>query len=45
LKGALKAMTGTRTAQLHLATSWPTGSMVFWIAVILGLFLLANVIH
>jgi multicomponent Na+:H+ antiporter subunit D len=44
-KVAVNAMTGTRTAQLHLATSWPTGSMVFWIAVILGLFLLANAIH
>jgi multicomponent Na+:H+ antiporter subunit D len=45
LRGAVKSMRSTRTAKLHLATSWPTGSMVFWIAVILGLFLLANVIH
>jgi len=45
LKGVVNAMRSTRTAQLHLATSWPTGSMVFWIAVILGLFLVANVIH
>jgi multicomponent Na+:H+ antiporter subunit D len=45
IKGAAKAMSSTRTAQFHLATSWPTGSMVFWIAVILGLFLIADVFH
>ncbi len=45
LKGIARAMRDTRFAQLHLATSWPTGSMVFWLAVILGFFLLANVIH
>lgn len=40
-----KAIADTRIARLHLATSWPTGSMVLWIAVILGFFLLADVIH
>ncbi|MBT8119218.1 MAG: Na(+)/H(+) antiporter subunit D, partial [Gammaproteobacteria bacterium] len=45
IKGAAKSMRSTRIAQFHLATSWPTGSMVFWIAVILGFFLLADVIH
>ncbi len=45
LKGLAKAMADTHIARLHLATSWPTGSMVLWIAVILGFFLLADVIH
>ena len=45
LKAAINAMRSTRIAQLHLASSWPTGSMVFWIAVILGFFLLADVIY
>ena len=45
IKGAAKAMRSTRTAPFHLATSWPTGSMVFWIAVILGFFLIADVLH
>jgi multicomponent Na+:H+ antiporter subunit D len=44
LRGISKTMSSTRIARLHLATSWPTGSMVFWIAVILGFFLLADVI-
>ena len=42
IEGA-KSMGSTRLARFHLAASWPTGSMVFWIAVILGLFLLADV--
>jgi len=45
VKGVTNAMSSTRTAQFQLATSWPTGSMVFWIAVILGLFLIADVLH
>jgi len=45
LKDVAKTMGSTRIARLHLATSWPTGSMVLWIAVILGIFLLADVIH
>ena len=44
IEGA-KSMGSTRLARFHLAASWPTGSMVFWIAVILGLFLLADVFH
>jgi len=45
LKDIAKIMADTHIARLHLATSWPTGSMVLWIAVILGIFLLADVIH
>jgi len=45
LKVVMNAMRSTRIAQLHIASSWPTGSMVLWIAVILGFFLLADVIH
>ena len=44
IEGA-KTMGRTRLGRFHLAASWPTGSMVFWIAVILGLFLLADVFH
>ncbi len=44
IEGA-KEMGRTRLGRFHLAASWPTGSMVFWIAVILGLFLLADVFH
>lgn len=44
IEGA-KTMGSTRLGRFHLAASWPTGSMVFWIAVILGLFLLADVFH
>jgi multicomponent Na+:H+ antiporter subunit D len=35
----------TPVGRFSLAANWPTGSMVFWIAVILALFLLADVIH
>ena len=45
LNEAAKIMRSTRIAQLHLASSWPTGSMVLWIAVILGFFLLADVMY
>ena len=45
LQRAANTMSNTRIARLNIATSWPTGSMVFWIAVILGLFLLADVLH
>lgn len=45
LKGIARAMADTHIARLHLATSWPTGSMVLWLAVILGFFLLADVIY
>jgi hypothetical protein len=44
LKDALKTMISTRFGRFNLAASWPTGSMVFWIAIILGVFLLADVI-
>jgi len=45
LSTAVKVMSSTRLGRFHLAASWPTGSMVLWIAVILGFFLLADVIH
>ena len=43
LKDAVKTMISTRLGRFNLAASWPTGSMVFWIAIILGIFLLADV--
>jgi len=42
LKDAAKSMISTRLGRFNLAASWPTGSMAFWLAVILGLFLLAD---
>lgn len=45
LKQISKTMASSYIGRLQLATSWPTGSMVFWIAVILGIFLVADVIH
>ena len=44
LRQMWKAIESTRLGRFNLAGSWPTGSMVFWIAFILGLFLLADVI-
>jgi multicomponent Na+:H+ antiporter subunit D len=38
------SMARSYIGRLHLATSWPTGSMVFWIAVILGFFLIADIL-
>jgi len=45
LQDAAKSMIRTRLGRFNLAASWPTGSMVFWIAVILGIFLLADATH
>ena len=42
---AEKSMIKTSLGRFSLAASWPTGSMVFWIAVILGAYLLADAIH
>jgi multicomponent Na+:H+ antiporter subunit D len=42
---AVAVIKTTPVGRFSLAANWPTGSMVFWIAVILGLFLLADVIH
>jgi multicomponent Na+:H+ antiporter subunit D len=42
LKDAARSMISTRLGRFNLAASWPTGSMAFWLAVILGLFLLAD---
>ncbi len=33
----------SRLSQYHMASSWPTGSMVLWIGVILGSYLLADI--
>ena len=43
LNTAHKAVHDTRFARLHIAANWPTGSMVLWLAVILGFFLVADV--
>ena len=40
-----KAVLKTRFGRFHLAGAWPTGSMVLWIAVILGAYLLVDAIH
>ncbi len=45
LKDAARTLINTRLVRFNLAASWPTGSMVFWIAIILGIFLLADAIH
>jgi len=42
IKRAGAGMRDTRAGRFHFAASWPTGSMVFWIAVILGTFLVAD---
>jgi multicomponent Na+:H+ antiporter subunit D len=42
---AIVTIKRTPVGRFSLAANWPTGSMVFWIAVILGIFLLADVIH
>ncbi len=45
VKQTWKTVESTRLGRFNLAASWPTGSMVFWIAVILGIFLLADTMH
>lgn len=42
MKRAVAGIRGTSAGRFHFASSWPTGSMVFWIAVILGVFLVAD---
>ncbi|EPD14006.1 MULTISPECIES: Na(+)/H(+) antiporter subunit D [Cycloclasticus] len=42
-EGAQSAFQASRLSQYHLASSWPTGSMVLWIGVILGGYLLADI--
>jgi multicomponent Na+:H+ antiporter subunit D len=39
-----KSLSDTRLGRFHLAINWPTGSMVLWITIILGFFLLADVV-
>ncbi|MDX1696685.1 MAG: Na(+)/H(+) antiporter subunit D [Thiohalobacterales bacterium] len=43
LKGIRNYFMSTRYADYHLAESWPTGSMVFWISAILAAFLLLDI--
>jgi multicomponent Na+:H+ antiporter subunit D len=45
LNETINAVISSRLVRFNLATSWPTGSMVFWIAIILGFFLLADALH
>jgi len=42
-QGFQLAFQSSRLSQYHLASSWPTGSMVLWIGVILGGYLLMDV--
>lgn len=42
LNNTINTILNSRLARFNLAASWPTGSMVFWIAIILGFFLLAD---
>lgn len=41
-QGFQSVFQASRLSQYHLASSWPTGSMVLWIGVILGGYLLAD---
>ena len=41
-EGARQLVQRSRFSSHHLAASWPTGSMVLWIAVILGVYLLLD---
>jgi len=41
--GFQSAFQASRLSKYHLASSWPTGSMVLWIGVILGGYLLADI--
>jgi multicomponent Na+:H+ antiporter subunit D len=34
----------SRYSKYHLASSWPTGSMVLWIGVILGFYLFIDIV-
>ena len=42
IKQAGAEIRNTSAGRFHYAASWPTGIMVFWIAVILGAFLVAD---
>ena len=45
LNDTINSMLNSRLVRFNLAANWPTGSMVFWIAIILGFFLLADALH
>ncbi|MBT8129138.1 MAG: Na(+)/H(+) antiporter subunit D, partial [Gammaproteobacteria bacterium] len=45
LNNTINTILNSRLLRFNLAASWPTGSMVFWIAIILGFFLLADALH
>ena len=43
LRQARDSFSRSRWAAYHLSASWPTGSMVLWIAVLLGVYLLLDI--
>jgi multicomponent Na+:H+ antiporter subunit D len=43
LRQARDSLSRSRWAAYHLSASWPTGSMVLWIAVLLGVYLLLDI--
>jgi len=45
LRRTREALVRWSMAEYHLASQWPTGSMVLWIAVLLGGFLVLDAIH
>jgi multicomponent Na+:H+ antiporter subunit D len=45
LNNTINSILNSRLLRFNLAANWPTGSMVFWIAIILGFFLLADALH
>ena len=45
LRRMREALVRWSMAEYHLASQWPTGSMVLWIAVLLGGFLVLDAIH
>ena len=45
LRSMREALVRSSLAEYHLASHWPTGSMVLWIAVLLGGFLVLDAIH
>jgi len=43
IQGIRHAFSQTFVARYHLSESWPTGSMVFWVAIILAAYLLMDI--
>ncbi|MDH5650156.1 MAG: Na(+)/H(+) antiporter subunit D, partial [Gammaproteobacteria bacterium] len=44
VRGIQESFSQSSIAKFHLAQSWPTGSMVFWIAIILVAYLLLDIL-